>query len=148
VTVFSRYPDDKLTIAVLSNFVGAPVGRIEGELAALYLSSAAAPPAELSLSEDMLQRYVGAYKVTPALIIKVTRDGNHLYAQASAPASRQQRFELFANAERDFFYKVSDAKISFVADEKGLRASCCIRTVEINKRHVLLMQRPSSLNRH
>ena len=114
-TVFSRYPDDKLTIVVLSNFVGAPVERMEGELGGLYLAAAAAPPAELNLAPDMLQRYVGAYELTPTFIVKVTREGNRLYAQASG----QQRFEIFASAEKEFFYKVVDAKISFSADEKG-----------------------------
>jgi D-alanyl-D-alanine carboxypeptidase len=48
-TVFGRYPDDKLTVVVLSNFVSAPVERIEGELAGLYLATATPPPTELSL---------------------------------------------------------------------------------------------------
>jgi len=112
-SILSRYPDDKLTIVVLANLIPSPVEKMESDLAGIYLA-AVTQSAEASLSPDVLQRYVGAYELTPAFIVKVTREGNRLFAQATG----QQRLEIFATSEKEFFYKVVDARISFVADGK------------------------------
>jgi hypothetical protein len=112
-SIISRYPDDALTVVVLANVIPAPVERIESDLVGLYLA-AVTPPMELSLTPETLQRFVGAYEVTPTLIIKVTREGGRLFTQASG----QQRYEIFASSEKQFFYKVLDAKISF--SDEGL----------------------------
>jgi len=45
----------------------------------------------------------------------VTREGSRLFAQLSG----QPRFEIFPKSEAEFFWKVVDARIQFVRDEKG-----------------------------
>jgi CubicO group peptidase (beta-lactamase class C family) len=48
-------------------------------------------------------------------IMTVTREGNHLFAQLTG----QPKFEIFPKSETEFFWKVVDAQVTFVKDEKG-----------------------------
>jgi serine-type D-Ala-D-Ala carboxypeptidase/endopeptidase len=56
-----------------------------------------------------LDGYVGHYEMTPTFVITITRERDQLFAQATA----QPRFALYAKSDREFFYKVVDAQISF-----------------------------------
>ena len=80
----------------------------------------AAPPApaahrEISVDPKLFDRYVGRYALSPAFILTITREGDHLFAQATT----QPRFELFAVSNTAFFLKVVDAQISFDTDPEG-----------------------------
>jgi D-alanyl-D-alanine-carboxypeptidase/D-alanyl-D-alanine-endopeptidase len=67
---------------------------------------------EVPVDAAVLEKYVGEYEMTPAFKITVTREGAHLFLQATA----QPRFEVFAESESEFFLKVVDAQITFVTD--------------------------------
>ncbi len=49
------------------------------------------------------------------MILTVTRDGDRLFAQMSG----QPKFEIFPKSDTEFFWKVVDAQITFVKDDKG-----------------------------
>lgn len=73
------------------------------------------PPAqhtEVAVDSLVLQRWVGEYELAPTFHIVVTREGSHLFAQATA----QPRFGIFAESDSTFFLKVVDAQITFRAD--------------------------------
>ncbi|MCU0459311.1 MAG: serine hydrolase [Bacteroidales bacterium] len=70
---------------------------------------------EKSLSEELLERYVGEYQIQPGFSIAFTREGNRLFTQATG----QQKFEIFAESDTKFFLKVIDAQVEFVADPDG-----------------------------
>jgi len=55
---------------------------------------------------------VGEYELAPAFHIVVTREGTHLFAQATA----QPRFGIFAESDSTFFLKAVDAQITFRTD--------------------------------
>jgi serine-type D-Ala-D-Ala carboxypeptidase/endopeptidase len=86
-----------------------PAKRFEGE--------PPKPPERKQVSVDpkIFDGYVGTYQVTENVIFTITRDGDHLFSQLTG----QQKFEIFPEDERDFFYKVVDAQITFVTDSKG-----------------------------
>ena len=74
------------------------------------------PPApEIKVDPAVLETYIGEYELAPGFSIKVTRDGDRLYAQAT----NQPRFEIFAAKENEFFLKVVEARITFTKDEGG-----------------------------
>ena len=78
----------------------------------------AEPPVErieVKVSRDILDTYVGEYELTPEFTIVVTRKRRGLYVQATG----QEKFQVFAESETTFFYKVVDAQISFVEDDSG-----------------------------
>lgn len=70
---------------------------------------------EKSLSEELLDKYVGEYQIQPGFSITFTREGNRLFTQATG----QGKFEIFAESETKFFLKVVDAQVEFVADPDG-----------------------------
>ncbi|MGH7596848.1 MAG: serine hydrolase [bacterium] len=59
--------------------------------------------------------YVGNYELTPSFVIAVTKEGEHIFAQATG----QPRFEIFPESEIKFFLTVVDAQITFAKDDKG-----------------------------
>ncbi len=91
-------------------------GWLSGEIAQIYLHEkmAKAPTALTSISQEILEGYTGKYDYGAA-VLTVTREGNRLFAQLSG----QPRFEIFAKSESEFFWKVVDARVQFVRDEKG-----------------------------
>ncbi|HTP89896.1 MAG TPA: serine hydrolase [Bryobacteraceae bacterium] len=71
---------------------------------------------QIPVDSGVLQRYVGEYQLAPSFSIRVTLDGGRLMAQATG----QPAFEIFAEKENEFFYKVVDAQITFKVDSSGL----------------------------
>jgi CubicO group peptidase (beta-lactamase class C family) len=69
---------------------------------------------EITLEPSILDLYVGKYRLASDGTFTVTRELNRLFVQGSD----QPRFEVFAESERKFFFKVEDAKITFESDGK------------------------------
>lgn len=65
---------------------------------------------EIALDPATLDRFVGEYAVLDSLVI--TKENGSLWAQ---PAGNR-RAQLFAEAPTEFFLKIADLQISFVAD--------------------------------
>ncbi len=76
-------------------------------------------PEVVDVPEEILERYAGRYELQPCFVITVRRDGDKLFAQATA----QPDFEIFATSETEFFYRVVDAQITFNTDESGKAGS-------------------------
>ena len=67
---------------------------------------------EVPVDAAVLEKYVGEYELNPNFKIKVTREGGHLFVQATG----QPRFEIYAQSESEFFLKVVDARVTFHKD--------------------------------
>jgi D-alanyl-D-alanine-carboxypeptidase/D-alanyl-D-alanine-endopeptidase len=70
---------------------------------------------EKAVDPAMFKNYVGRYQLAPGVIFTVTQEGNQLYVQLTG----QPRFEVYPEGEREFFYKVVDAQITFETDGNG-----------------------------
>lgn len=70
---------------------------------------------EIAVDPKLFDGYVGRYQLAPDFILTITREGSHLFAQATA----QPNFEIYPEADRDYFLKVVDAQITFVTDKQG-----------------------------
>ncbi len=70
---------------------------------------------EAAVDPKIFDGYVGNYRFAPGVVLAITRDGNHLYAQLTG----QQTFEIFPESEREYFYKIVDAQITFVVESTG-----------------------------
>jgi len=70
---------------------------------------------EIKLDPAKLAAFVGEYKLAPDFIITITTADGKLYAQATG----QERFPVYPSSETTFFYKVVEAVIQFVSDDKG-----------------------------
>ena len=70
---------------------------------------------EVTVDPKIYDEYVGEYELIPGVIITITNEDNHIYAQLTG----QDAFEIFSTSESEFFYKVVDAKITFERDDNG-----------------------------
>jgi CubicO group peptidase (beta-lactamase class C family) len=117
-SAFARYPDDKLTIAVLANLNGPAADNIASGLARLYFGEDVQPPfekKEISVAPVVLEKLAGVYELNPQFKIAVTSEDGKLFAQATG----QGKAQVFPSSETVFFYKVVDAELVFQRDESG-----------------------------
>jgi beta-lactamase regulating signal transducer with metallopeptidase domain len=95
--------------------VTAEEGRRELAAVDRRLADESAPRVEIGIDAKLLGGYVGAYQLTPRLIISVTRDGDKLFGQTTG----RPRFQIHPYTDRDFFYTIVAAQLSFVLGADG-----------------------------
>jgi D-alanyl-D-alanine-carboxypeptidase/D-alanyl-D-alanine-endopeptidase len=70
---------------------------------------------EVAVNARLLDLYAGRYRPSPEWIYTVTREGDSLRIQL--PAAPKMR--LYAETDRDFFLKTTDAQVTFQTDAQG-----------------------------
>lgn len=70
---------------------------------------------EISVSREILARYVGTYELSAGFLLAITLEDGRLMLQGTG----QGKAELYAEAEKAFFLKVADAQVEFVAGDDG-----------------------------
>jgi beta-lactamase regulating signal transducer with metallopeptidase domain len=73
------------------------------------------PRALVPVDPKIYDNYVGRYALDPGRTFTATREGVRLFMQLAD----QKKFEIFPESERDFFYTIVAAQISFQTDEQG-----------------------------
>jgi serine-type D-Ala-D-Ala carboxypeptidase/endopeptidase len=120
-------PQQRVGVVVLSN-ASAPSGVDDIGLHLLNPKLSLANPeppkehTETHIDPDLLDNYTGRYRVTPNLILEITREGDRLFAKALVQVPGDltgPQFELFAEGEKNFFAKVSDKQIAFETGPEG-----------------------------
>jgi CubicO group peptidase (beta-lactamase class C family) len=117
-TFLAYYPDDKLTVAALSNLSGRAPQQIVTRLAALARGESVELPSErneISVAPQILEQYVGTYELAPKINMMIRLENGQLSSQVSG----QGKSPLFAKSETTFFPKVVDAEIEFGKAENG-----------------------------
>lgn len=81
------------------------------------LDALAAPRAReaITLSTDVLARYVGTYEEQPGFAITVSLEDGQLMAGMTGQTARP----MLAESETEFFYERSNATVSFEVDDDG-----------------------------
>jgi CubicO group peptidase (beta-lactamase class C family) len=69
----------------------------------------------VSIDTKLFDGYVGRYEMAPKFILSITRDGDHLFAQATG----QGAFEIFPEGDKEFFAKIGNIQISFHTGADG-----------------------------
>lgn len=119
VSTFYNLPRQKITIVVLSNYMQSNTIRVANTLSAAMLNKPYELPktrTEISLSAEILKQYVGKFQLLPAFAITVALEDGKLMAQATG----QPKFQVYPERENFFFYKVVDAQLEFIKDDKGV----------------------------
>ena len=104
-----RFPEEKLTIIVMSNRDTVSAGRVSRDLAALAFDmTLSRSPARQAIKVDpsVYEAYLGQYEVVRNLIVTVTREETKLLAQATG----YSKIEFFPESEIEFFAKGLDAR--------------------------------------
>jgi CubicO group peptidase (beta-lactamase class C family) len=68
---------------------------------------------EIEISTEVFDDYVGDYELAPGFILTISREGDRFFAQATG----QERFQIYASTEVDFFLKVVEANLTFGRDD-------------------------------
>ena len=114
-----RDPSEQLYVVVLCNVADAPVEAIATGLAAIAYGEPYEMPSErtaVEIDPTILERYVGEYRMSADLVIRVTAEAGHLYAQAGD----QPQFELFPESETAFFATAAELQVLFQVGPDGL----------------------------
>ena len=117
-TQIARYPDDRVTVVVLSNIQAAPAGQIANNLAAIVFGAAYEIPKErkiISLDTKILEKYVGEYQIGTNIVIAITLENGTLMGQLGG----QGKFSLLPESETEFYSKDVNAQIVFIKDTNG-----------------------------
>jgi len=116
--MFSRYPDEDVSIIILANLDRSPVDRISEGLASIVFGMPYELPKKALTGEEIYRNYpdyVGEYRLTPTLVLTIAREGDRLFCQATG----QRKLELHAESASEFFLREARASISFVRDGDG-----------------------------
>ncbi len=112
----ARYPDEKLSIIILSNLSVAPVSKTGRELAAIVFGEQYTVPRRrqaIKVDYKILDSYVGQYEIAPNNNVTITKQGDRLIMQIR----EQPKVELFPESESKFFRKTVDLQITFTKGE-------------------------------
>ena len=118
VTFIGHYPNENVTIIVLSNMGNSPSPYIARDLAAIVFGEKYDLPVEhkaIKLDPKIYDAYLGEYERQPGRNFRVFKENERLFlAYLGRPT-----IELFPESETRFFVKIIDIQFSFVRDEKG-----------------------------
>ena len=112
-SLLAYYPDDKLTVIVLSNYGEEVVSKISDGLARLALGVA---PAHRQVQVDprLYAGLVGRYQLGSA-IFDISAKNGRLFARLTG----QRQLEIFPEGEYRYFFKAVDAALTFEKDAAG-----------------------------
>jgi len=125
-TYIVRYPEDRLTVAVLCNRAGASGSYIAKRVAGFYVPSVA-PRLRTAIELDprILSSYAGEYRLEDRFTIKVSAGGDRLEAMWLG-----EKITLRPESETDFFQEDSDRTFRFVKDAGSKVTSLIISVPE------------------
>ena len=84
----------------------------------------------ITISNEVFDRYVGRYQLAPAAFFTISRDGGKFLAQLTGQPSA----EIFAETEKEFFYKIVDAQLTFETDAQGKAVALVLHQNGVNQR--------------
>ena len=114
----SLIPTRKLGVVVLSNTAAMQItefGEKITRIAAGEKIEPSAAPRVVKVAPEVLKSYEGVYAISPQFALTVTLEKRKLMVQATG----QQKFQVYPESEKKFFYKVVNAQLTFVTNENG-----------------------------
>lgn len=112
------FPNEKVFIAALINNDRGAASEALRDLTAIYFGEPYSLPKKrvaIKVAPEILDSYVGEYKLGGALTFKIARAGDALTLEPPG----QRIVPLFAESETLFFLTVAEVTIKFVKDENG-----------------------------
>jgi CubicO group peptidase (beta-lactamase class C family) len=114
-----RFPDDRVTVIILSNLESAPVLRAGNDLAAIVFGEKYEIPKErvaLKVGAKTLEAYRGDYEDRPGRTTSVIVEGGTLMLKL---AGQPDPLPLSAESKTRFFHPEQDVQVEFVKDASG-----------------------------
>lgn len=116
------FPDQKLSVSVLSNLGSFNPSGMALKVADIYLSDLVKSDekeekerVQIKVDPAIFDKYEGKYTIEDGMVIKIWRNKDKLMGEAVG----QAKFELFPESETKFFLKIVDAQITFHPEKEG-----------------------------
>jgi CubicO group peptidase (beta-lactamase class C family) len=116
----------KASVVLLANTATMEVDRLAEDVLRMVLGAEVEPrqfEAVVAVPLEMMQKYAGRYELAPGAVFTVSVDDGKLMVGLTG----QPTLEVFARAEREWFYKVVDASLTFHVNEAGKCTSLTLR---------------------
>ncbi len=113
--MLAYYPDDKLTVVVLSNLSGGAYGLVAKDLAKSAFGLPFLLPSERKVAAvpvTTLAEYAGSYQLTPTIRNVISLINGHLTSRIG----NQAELEMLPESQTMFFFRSGEAEIEFVRD--------------------------------
>jgi len=117
ISHLARYPQENLTVVLLTNITPSDVNVNSNavvEFALWEKMEKQKSPIVSAVTED-IQKYVGRYDFQGIGVMMITAEGRNLFAQLTG----QPKAQIFPAGDGEYFWKVVNAKIKFVSNDKG-----------------------------
>jgi CubicO group peptidase (beta-lactamase class C family) len=117
-TYIVRYPAQRFSVVVLSNFAQFSPGAIGNKIARIYLQDKMKLPVVVKLDNQTLEKYAGRYQMpaNSVFVWEIKPENGALIVKTPS-----QTLKLLPESETKFFVENSeDIKITFKFDEKGV----------------------------
>ena len=118
ISQLARYPKENITVALLTNITPPEVSTNSNTIAEFLLwqkmEKQKSNVVNSAVAEDVNQ-YKGRYDFHNGAVMIITAENNNLFAQLTG----QPKFPIFPSGVGEYFWKVVDAKISFVKNASG-----------------------------
>ena len=127
-TFIARYPEEKSTIIVLSNYQHANPAFISDRLARVFLSDRMKLPTAVRVDPLILKKYAGRYEADPNVIPNFIYDVYLENDQLWMTPSHESRRRLVAQSDSVFLDEfLPDARLTFTKDASGNVSGMSIR---------------------
>ena len=113
---FMRFPNEDVTIILLSNYQDVNGRKLSDDLIAVAFDEPYQLPLKknaVAITADVLNKYVGEYRLANGFSITVSVEGKKLFALAKGDA---QKIELTPETESKFFLKGPETEIEFLQE--------------------------------
>ncbi len=110
--------DIKTGVVVLANTASMEVDRLAQDIITMCAGAAVEPRVfskSVAVDDKVMRQYVGKYQLVPGFVLTVSVDDGKLMVAATG----QPTFQVFARSDREWFYKVVDATLTFAVDKDG-----------------------------
>jgi CubicO group peptidase (beta-lactamase class C family) len=118
ISQLARYPKENITVAILTNLTPPEVSTNSNTIAEFFLwqkmEKQKSRIKNASVTEDVSQ-YAGRYDFHNGAVMIITAENNNLFAQLT----NQPKFPIFPSGNGEYFWKVVDARITFVKNASG-----------------------------
>jgi CubicO group peptidase (beta-lactamase class C family) len=113
---FIKYPEEDITIILLSNYQDTDGRQLSDDLSAIVFNKPYKIPVqkkEIALSNEILNSYAGVYQLNENFTVTVSVENNRLYALAQGDS---EKIEFTPESETKFYLKGPETEIEFIKE--------------------------------
>lgn len=138
-TIITNYPDEKLSIIILSNSGDFDAGGYAGKVSGIFLKGRFKPGSTVTdnlkyapaVKPDtlLMKKYTGTYRLGPGWTVTLTLENGRLMTQANG----EDKFPLEAKSDSSFWVEAYASSMTFVKDRNGNAGLLKYKTILANR---------------